>query len=198
MFKEITTIDTIATILPHYTSKGDSTCILFTNGSQTITHRRISTVLNQLARRYAVDLVALKQKASQATASSILQPLALAPGLVLCPLKVRLPRVAGDTSIGYINLHALMGVTENQQKPYQSMIKLLGGAELPVLWKASTVKKHFQQGKLATLCTAHNSILPPALTLIAQKQVAIMYDLLLFQHQSLQHSPNCNFLSLLP
>ena len=198
MFTEIPNVDSIAAILPYYTTTGDSTRILYTNGSQTITQRRISTVLNQFARSHAVDLVALKQKASQATASSILQPLVLAPGLVLCPLKVRLPRVAGDTSIGYINLHALMSVTENQQKPYQSLIKLLGGTELPVLWKVSTVKKHFQQGKLATLCTSHNSILPPALTLIAQKQVAIMYDLLLFQHQSLQHSPNCNFLSLLP
>ena len=198
MFTEIPNVDSIAAILPDYTSTGDSTRILFINGSQIITQRRISTVLNQLARSLAKDLTALKQNASQATASSIFQPLALTPGLVLCPLKVRLPRVAGDTSIGYINLHALMGVTENQQKPYQSMIKLLGGAELPVLWKASTVKKHFQQGKLATLCTAHNSILPPALTLIAQKQVAIMYDLLLFQHQSLQHPPDRNFLSLLP
>jgi len=198
MFKQLTHYENIAAIIPCYTATGDSTTIISTNGSQKTIPRRISTVLQHLARKWTTDLTALKQKATHITDSSILQPLSLAPGFVLCPLKVRIPRIPGDTSIGYINLHAAHSVTESHEKPYQTRIKLIGGVEVSILWKPNTVKKHLQQGKLTTLYTAHNPALHPALTLIAQKQVEVMYDLLLFQRQSLHHQPTNTLMALHP
>jgi hypothetical protein len=198
MFKQNSTYDHIAAIIPSYTATGDTTITIATSGSQRTHNTRIRTVINRLARSRATDLTTLKRIAACATEHTILQPLSLAPGLVLCPLKVRIPRVAGDTSIGYINLHAITSVTASHNKPYQSTIKLTGGTELPVLWTLATVKKHLRHARLAMSYTAHEPTMRPELTMIAQKQVEVMYDLLVFQSQLLRHSPDQNIMTILP
>ena len=198
MFNHHSNYDRIAAIIPSYTATGDTTTIIVTNGSQVVNNTRIRTVIIRLARSRATDLTALKHKAACATERTHLQPLSLAPGLVLCPLKVRIPRVAGDTSIGYINYHAITSVTANYNKPYQSTIKLTGGTDVPILWTPSTVKKHLQQAKLAMSYTAPDSAMRPELTLIAQKQVEVMYDLLVFQFQLLRESPHPDIMTILP
>ena len=198
MSEQHSSYERIAAIIPCYTEAGDTTVIIATNGSKRINHTRIRTVLGRLARSRATDLAALKRNAACATEHTILQPLSLAPGLVLCPLKVRIPRGAGDTSIGYINFHAVTSVSANHDKPYQSTSKLTGGTELPVLWTPSTVKKHLQHARLAMSYTAHVPVMRPELTLIAQKQVEVMYELMLFQSQLLKHSPDQNITTILP
>lgn len=198
MFKQNSTYEHIAAIIPSYTAVGDTTIIIATNGNQRTNNNRIRTVIKRLARSRATDLMALKHQAACATEHRILQPLSLAPGLVLCPLKVRIPRIAGDTSIGYINLHAVTSVMASHNKPYQSTIKLTGGTELPILWTLATVKKHLQHARLAMSYTAPEPTMRPELTMIAQKQVEVMYDLLVFQSQLLRHSPDQNVMTLLP
>jgi len=198
MFKKDSTYDRIAAMIPSYTATGDTTTIIEINGNQTVHTTRISTVLKRLAQSQATDLIALKRMATCATEGTILQPLSLAPGLVLCPLKVRVPRVPGDTSIGYINFHAIISVTAHHNKPYQAIVQLTGGTELPVLWTPSTVKKHLQQARLAMSYTAPGSAMRPELTLIAQKQVEVMYDLLVFQSQLFRHSPDHDVTTILP
>lgn len=178
--------DHIAAIIPCYTPLGDTTAIITTMGSKEITNTRIRTILSRLARSRSMDLTALKQKATSMTDHTLLQPLALAPGLVLCPIKLRNPKVSGDTSTGYINFHSVVSVDSTDQKPYQSLIKLTGGTELLALWKPTTVKKHFQYARLALTYTAHSSEMPPELALISQKLVEVIYDLL--SVQSLGHS----------
>jgi hypothetical protein len=152
--------------------------VITTTGNQQVTNTRIRTVLNRLARDSATDLVALKQKATCATDHTLLQPLSLAPGLVLCPIKLRTPKVSGDTSTGYINFHAVISVTSSHNKPYQSLIKLTGGTELFALWKASTVKRHFQDARLALSYTTHSPEIPPELALISHKFMEALYALL--------------------
>lgn len=198
MSESMSSYDRIAAIIPCYTATGDTTTIIATNGSQHANNTRIRTVLGRLARSRAIDLTALKRKAACATEHRIFQPLSLAPGLVLCPLKVRIPRVAGDTSIGYINFHAVTSVTVSHNKPYQSTIKLTGGTELPVLWTPGTVKKHLQHARLAISYTAPEPAMRPELTMIAQKQVEVMYDLLVFQSQLLRRSPDHDLMTILP
>ena len=198
MFNQNSNYDRIAAIIPSYTAIGDTTTIITTNGSHVANNTRIRTVIMRLARSRATDLTALKRKATCATERTNLQPLSLAPGLVLCPLKVRIPRVSGDTSIGYINYHAVTGVTANRNKPYQSIIILTGGTKLPVLWTPNTVKKHLQHARLAMSYTAHDSAMRPELTLIAQKQVEVMYDLLVFQSQLLRESSHPDVMTILP
>ena len=198
MFTQNSNYERIAAIIPSYTATGDTTTIIDTNGSKRANNTRIHTVLQRLARSRATDLIALKRNAAGVTDRTILQPLSLAPGLVLCPLKVRIPRVSGDTSIGYINFHAVTSVSANHNKPYQSTIKLTGGTELPVLWTPGTVKKHLQYARLAMSYTAHESAMRPELTMIAQKQVEVMYDLLVFQLQLIRQSPDPDVTTILP
>jgi len=198
MFKQHSNYDRIAAIIPSYTATGDTTTIIATDGGLRANKTRIRTVIKRLAHSRALDLTALKYKAACATENTILQPLLLAPGLVLCPLKVRIPLIPGDSSIGYINLHAIISVTTTHNKPSQSTIKLMGGTELPVLWTLATVKKHLQYARLAMTYTAQEPTIRPELTLIAQKQVEVMYDLLLFQFELLRRSPGQDVMTILP
>ena len=179
MFKKMSHYDHIAAIIPCYTAEGDTTAIISTNGSYNAINTRIRTVLSRLARSRAIGLIVLKQKAAQATDRSMLQPLSLAPGLVLCPLKLRLPRVAGDTTTGYINFHAVTDVTPSGSKPYQSTITLTGGTKLPVLWTPGTVKKHLQHARLALSCTAHDPEIPPEMTSLIHNLVKSICSLLI-------------------
>lgn len=188
MLKNNSAFDQIAAIIPSYTATGDITLIIATDGSQQTKNTRIRTVLKQLARSRATDLVALKHKATSITGHSNLQPLCLAPGLVLCPIKVRNPRVAADTSIGYINFHAVISVIANHNKPFQATITLVGGTAIPVLWSPDTVKRYLKDGNLAMTYTTPDPGMRPELALIAQKQVEVLYDLLVFQAKLLKRS----------
>lgn len=188
--------DSIAAIIPCYTAVGDTTSIITTQGNRETTNLRIRTIITRLARSRAMDLAALKQKATVITGHTLLQPLSLAPGLVLCPIKLRSPRVSGDTSTGYINLHAVLSITSSNNKPYHSLIKLTGGTELFTLWKPNTVKKQLQYAKLALAYTANSPEIPPELTLISQKLVEVMYALLTIP--SFQHAPNHIHTTILP
>ena len=198
MFNKNSNYDSIAAIIPSYTTTGDTTTIITTNGSKHVNNTRIRTVLKRLAHSRSTDLTALKRKATCATGHTSLQPLVLAPGLVLCPLKVRTPLVPGDTSIGYINFHAVISVTANHSKPYQSTITLTGGTVLPVLWTPDTVKQHLKDARLAMSYTAPDAAMRPELTMIAQKQVEVMYDLLVFQAQLLRSAPSQDIMTILP
>lgn len=186
----------IAAIIPCYTASGDTTVIITTQGDRQLINTRIRTVINRLARSHCTDLVALKQKAMCATAHTLLQPLPIAPGLVLCPIKLRIPRIPGDTSTGYINFHAVRAIICAKQKPYQSIIKLTGGKELPALWQASTVKKHLQDARLVLAATASSAQMPLELSLISQKLTEAIYALL--SVKSLHHTPDQNLITVLP
>lgn len=180
MLKMISDYARIAAILPTYTAAGDATTIIDMTGDKQPNRTRIFTVIRNLARNQAIDLVALKRNAANATESRILQPLSFAPGCVLFPLKVRNPLVPGDPCMGYINFHAVTSVTAHHDKLYQSMVTLIGGTEVPVIWKPATVKKHLRHVKLAIACTASAPIMHPELMLIAQKQTEFYSDLLAF------------------
>jgi len=149
MSHQIPHFETIAAIIPNYDETGDTTRIITTDGASKISPSRIRTVVRRLAFSRALDLTALKKQSSHATQRAIMQPLPLAPGLLLCPVKVRTPLVAGDTSTGYINFYAVKSVETSCQKPYQSVVKLSGGASIPVLWTASTVNRYLQYARLA-------------------------------------------------
>lgn len=139
----------IAAILPCYTATGDNTVIVSTDGTTTSLASRIRTVICRLARSRAVDLRSLRASTRAATERKNLEPLPLAPGLVLVPLKVRQPRVAGDTTTGYVNLHAVTAVCVCKTKPYQATVTLSGKTELPQLWTAATVHRQLALARLA-------------------------------------------------
>lgn len=149
MSKYIPAPDSIAAILPCYSSTGDSTTIITTDGKTSTDIAKVRTVIRRIALNRATDLVALKQHVTRTTQRVILTPLPLSPGLVLCPVKVRRPRITGDTSTGYVNYHAVTAVQKYGKPPFQSAITLTGGTEIPVLWARATVIRHLQHARLA-------------------------------------------------
>jgi hypothetical protein len=183
MSEKIPNYNHIAAIIPDYTEAGDTTTIITTDGKHTSTNTRIRTVLRRLAHSRSTDLTALRQHTTLATGRSILQPLPIAPGLVLCPIKTRIPRVTGDTSTGYINFHAVTGVAENNLSTYQATVKLTGGTDIPVFWTSATVKKHLQSARLAISHSSQSTESHPDLMPIAQKLVEIIYDILVLKHE---------------
>lgn len=184
MSEQIPSYHHIAAIIPHYTSSGDTTTIITVDGKQTSTNTRIRTVLRRLAHSRAADLTALKQRTASSTGRVILQPLPLAPGLVLCPVKIRIPRVTGDTSTGYVNFHAVKSVAENADFSYQAIVKLTGGTNIPVLWTRDTVKKHLQSARIAISHTTQSPEAHPDLMPIAHKLVEIIYEILVLKHKN--------------
>ncbi|MBP2636904.1 MAG: hypothetical protein H6Q72_2811 [Firmicutes bacterium] len=139
----------IAAIVPCYNATGDSTVIYSADGTTTILASRTRTVIQRLARSQAVDLAALRARTRSVTERTNLEPLPLAPGLILVPVKIRRPRIAGDSTTGYINLHTIAGVCQNTKKPYQTTITLSGKTEIPVLWTPATVNRQLALARLA-------------------------------------------------
>jgi|GEM_PF-854103 len=140
----------IAAIIPSYNTLGDSTVLIATDGSTTAYNTHIRTIIRRLAKQQAVDLTALRARAKIVTDRINLGPLPLTPKLVLVPVKVRQPRVAGDTTIGYVNYYAVKAVTANKNKPCQATILLSGKTQIPVLWTAATVNRQLVLARLTT------------------------------------------------
>lgn len=186
MFKKLS-CDCIAALIPTYTPEGDSTILIRTDGSYQKIDRRVKTVLNHLARSLSIDLVSLKAKSALATEKSNFQPLPLAPGLVLCPVKLRQPLVPGDTTVGYINFHSVSSVTKHHTKPYQSTVRLMGGTDIPILWTTTTVKQRLQQARLALSHTAYDSEVPLELSIHLYHIIKAIYRMTSSRHPSDQN-----------
>jgi hypothetical protein len=139
----------IAAIMPCYSAEGDSTLIIAVDGTTTPLTSGIRAVIHRLARSRSIDLLALRANTRTTTERKNLGPLPLAPGLVLVPVKVRQPRVPGDTTIGYVNFHTVTTVSVSKNKPYQTAITLSGKTEIPVLWTAATVNRQLTLARLA-------------------------------------------------
>lgn len=139
----------IAAIVPCYNALGDNTTVIACDGSSTTLACRVRAVIGRLAKSRAIDLAALKARIRVDIERKNLEPLPLAPGLVLVPVKVRKPRVAGDSTTGYVNFHAVTAVCANTNKPYQTTITLSGKTKLPVIWTNATVNRQLALARLA-------------------------------------------------
>jgi hypothetical protein len=192
MLSQIVPHHNIAAILPCYQTTGDLTTIIMINGHSVTSGLRIRTIINHLAKSRATDLAALKKHTSRTTNQLLLQPLPLEPGLTLFSVKVRKPRLPGDTSTGYINLHAVTGLSQNCAA--QTTIKLLGGTHVPALWSAATIKKHMQSARLASAYAPHyphntlagtvlkeTDATAATLAPIAHKLVEVIYEILMLK-----------------
>lgn len=199
MLTYLSSPETIAALVPEYTDTGDHTLLYTAAGDKIATAQRTATFIRKLARTWAVDLAALKKQTALTTQRAILQPLPICPSLTLVPVKVRLPRIPGDTSIGYVNVHCVTGFdacqSANSPAAPKTLICLQGGSAISCLWATTTVQKALQQARLLTRYTQtarpfrslkeSTVAYDPDLEPIAQKLVEVFYDILrLKQHPS--------------
>lgn len=143
-------------ILPHYTDSGDQTKICAIDHTSTLLPLKVKTVIRKLANRQAVDLCRLKSTATGLTKAALWQPLVLAPDLVLVPLKVRKPRVNGDSTGGYFNFFQIKSVHPSAG---HTIVQCKNGEEIHVLWKQNTVNDHLQRAHLAMLAQGSQALL---------------------------------------
>lgn len=154
MLNTLPAAESITAIFPEYTTAGDHTVIYLCTGKQLTGKNRVTTIIRKLANARAIDLYTLKKQTAAVTQRSILQPLPLTPGLILVPVKIRTPRLPGDSSTGYFNYRAVTGVSScpaDGPPDCKAVIHLAGGLALPCLWTAATIRKYMQYACL-TAC----------------------------------------------
>lgn len=186
MYQPLPLDQEIAALIPCYTETGDSTRILTTSGLALPLPVRPRAVLNRIARRCATDLAALRHITSLKTQRSILQPLPLAPRLLLIPVKIRTPRVPGDTCTGYINYYAVLGAKPCQDPPVHTVLTLTGGHTIGTLWTPVTINRYLQLARLTayTHTPQYNTLqeadthYAPELLGIAQRLAEVFRDIL--------------------
>ena len=186
MYQPLPLDQEIAALIPCYTETGDSTRILTTNGLALTLPVRPRAVLNRIARRRATDLAALRHITSLKTQRSILQPLPLAPNLLLIPIKVRTPRVTGDTCTGYINYYTVLGTAPRQESQVHTVLTLTGGHNIDTLWTPVTINRYLQLARLTayTYVPQYNTVqgtdtlYAPELLGIAQRLAEVFRDIL--------------------
>ena len=182
----------IAAILPCYGPQGDGCQILSVDGCSHIVTSRVPTVLRRLARSRAIDLQELRRRSGGITCRRLLQPLPLAPGLTLVPLKVRQPRVAGDPAIGYVNLCSVIAVNKPAARPGQSLIELRGGGQITCLWNSGTVQRLLSLARLTNTesgnrlreSSAEYGLAIDALQPLARRLAEVFYDILILKQRS--------------
>lgn len=102
--------------------------------------RRIRSLLAALARHYAVDLVALRQRCGMLLAMRNFLPLPLSGQIVLVPLALS---QEGERT-GYVNLLAIEGI--QPQEAFCSLI-LKGGVELTCWLSGRAVRERLLRGR---------------------------------------------------
>lgn len=168
----------IAAILPHYTASGDTTKIITTDGQTISTNLRLKSVLRRVAATHAVDLVHLRRNVGRATGRAIHQPLPLTPKAMLIPVKVRKPKIAGDTCTGYLNYYSVRDIHVRESDQRYSTVLLAGGAEVDILWSAKTVKLCMTSAKLASHEVSHSAVDLPEMRKLERKLIEVIYEIL--------------------
>ncbi|ABR46920.1 hypothetical protein Amet_0695 [Alkaliphilus metalliredigens QYMF] len=94
----------IACLLPVYElHSGNCTKVIFSNQQELLLKQSIDTVLNSIARYYAIDLKSLRTQQQKRLNCTYYVPLPLAKNLLLFPVKTRIPRIRRDPAYGYVN-----------------------------------------------------------------------------------------------
>jgi hypothetical protein len=83
----------------------------------------------------------LRLWAEEITHAKLWLPLGISWELVLVPLKVRVPRVEGDSTIGYFNFSRIEKLYEQGKA---ALLHLQGGKLIELMWTQPTVSKHLQ------------------------------------------------------
>jgi len=135
----------IAAIVPEYTAQGDHTVLYLRDGSCEFLPVKAETVVRFLSERKREDIRLLRIWAEGITHAKLWLPLGISWELVLVPLKVRLPRVEGDSTIGYFNFS---GIEKFYEQGKAAVLHLQGGKLIELMWTHLTVSKHLQHAWL--------------------------------------------------
>lgn len=130
-------------LVPSYCDAGDG-CLVICRaaGDENIysfmESRSVESVKRHLARCYALDLGAQALLLRKDYQRSPPLPFYLCDGRIFVPFKLRLPKIAGDPSYGYIELGIIARVLPGESG--QCLILLSNGLSLPVFSQITTAR----------------------------------------------------------
>ncbi|MDW7673438.1 MAG: hypothetical protein SCK28_02760 [Bacillota bacterium] len=134
---------------------GNSTVIGLMGAEPVLVRRKIKTVLKNLAKAFAVDLSAAKQKYGDLVGRYASAPIPLCAALILMPVKMRKPLVKDDGAWGYVVLEkidswqAIAGPSSsNSRKEEKCSITFKDGSQVVALAGKSSVYSQFKDGQM--------------------------------------------------
>lgn len=137
--------DQVVGLRPIYSSIGNVTELIIDEGGTLIDRRVLRSVVQALARSYAVDLPAQRQLVSVWLNKKTLIPFYLGKERVFVPLKMRPKRTGHDETYGYIDVLFLASISETGRR--NCRVGLKNDVVLEVISGKGTVLQSQHGGK---------------------------------------------------
>ncbi|NLY43852.1 MAG: hypothetical protein GX066_07770 [Clostridiaceae bacterium] len=138
----------IAAILPTYQlGIGDISTIIDNNGNEYLVASKVKTILNRLARIYALDLKQVRRKYSHVIRQKNIVPIPFSEHFILIPFKIRKPKAENDGSLGYISLESIYKIEEIKEENNVFII-LKSGKRIKCLVSYKTANRHIQNAHI--------------------------------------------------
>jgi len=141
----------VAALVPYYDENGGNATKVFTTSGEIFPDpRSVRWILKRMARVYAVDLEALRERYKNYLGIKQGVPLPLSANVVLVPQKLRRVIVESDGAGGFVNVCAVEGVDDytDEEGKFKSTIYLTGGCSLPCVFTRGTVEQRIQKGHI--------------------------------------------------
>lgn len=136
--------DEIIGLRPVYTDTGNSTIIYLLKG-EVMDTRGIRTVLNRLARSYAIDLVAQRKQLKQRLNRYGVMPFYLSDERIFVPLKMRKPVAHKDIVYGYVDVRYMRDVAAGEGQNCRLLLK--SGHSIAILSSSDRVLQAQHMGQ---------------------------------------------------
>jgi len=132
---------------------GNASKIYYKDGEVILDNRRTRSLLKYIAKKFSVDLEALRKNYGNYLACSQYVPLCINRFIILIPVKMRSPLGFYDGAIGYVNLDSIVDLkdapgTPGKKEP-QCFIHLEGGQVVPSLFSSGNLKQQITRAKIA-------------------------------------------------
>ena len=131
-------------LIPVYADGGNA-CRIYTAGREHQDNHTLRWILSQITSYYGTSIKLLHQLYGPVLNRSNTIPLPLSRETLLLPLKMREPRVSGDSTIGYLNGRSISRV-EPAPPPHRSAICFREGLILKSYTSPATVRERLLQG----------------------------------------------------
>lgn len=133
---------------PYYHQNGgNSTIISFGPADKVIDKRKLKTIINILAKTYAVDLKAAKDKYGHLVGRRSSTPIPLNSAIILIPVKMRVPITKDDGAWGYVVLDKIASCEEANLLEFKSKVNFKDGSELFTLVTKETFTQLLKDGE---------------------------------------------------
>ncbi|QIB27517.1 hypothetical protein [Caloranaerobacter azorensis] len=138
--------DGIMAIMPIYIDMyGNCTKVITLKTQENYLFKSVKTVLKNMAKFYALDLMASREYYGKIIGISNTVPIPFDSENIFVPLKVRKPIFKNDGSFGYFNLKFIYDIKEEKSGVY---IILEGNIKVRINQTLKTAYKHIRHGEI--------------------------------------------------